>query len=336
MGRLLTKHQRHELLEELSRERSRRYADRIRVILLLDDGETYKDIAKFLFLNESSIANYLHRYNSGGVEGLIIDEYSGKKCRLSSKEQELLSNYLESNICLSSKEVIVYIEKNFEISYSVSATRELLIRLGFSYKKAKGIPGKANKELQQNFINRYNGIKPHGKVYFADSTHPKHNSILTYGWIKKGKDFNIFTNSGRFHLNICGAVDVKSKEVISKTYSSINKESICNFLKIIRSKNPGNEKIYFVVDGASYHKAEIVKSTAHNLNIKIVYLSPYSPNLNPTERLWKFYKKKVLYNKYYELKEDLQRATRKFFQYIRKYKAELETLLTDNFTPVGT
>ena len=82
MYKFLDKEQRKELLDELSIERSKRYADRIRVILLLDDNQTYKDISKFLFLDEGSIANYRKRYIEGGIEGLILDEYCTKRTKL--------------------------------------------------------------------------------------------------------------------------------------------------------------------------------------------------------------------------------------------------------------
>jgi len=62
MEKFLTKKQRQELFDELSIEQSRRYAERIKVILLLDDNETYKNIYKFLFLDEGTIANYKKRY----------------------------------------------------------------------------------------------------------------------------------------------------------------------------------------------------------------------------------------------------------------------------------
>ena len=55
MGSFLTKEQREELLSELRLERNRKFADRIRVILLLDTGETSSDIARFLFLDESTV-----------------------------------------------------------------------------------------------------------------------------------------------------------------------------------------------------------------------------------------------------------------------------------------
>ena len=76
MNKFLTKKQRQELLDELKIERSRRYADRIKVILLLDEGKTYKNISDYLFLDEGTIANYKKRYREGGIEGLVVDDYA--------------------------------------------------------------------------------------------------------------------------------------------------------------------------------------------------------------------------------------------------------------------
>jgi hypothetical protein len=73
----LTSAQKSELLKELKLEDKRKYADRFRVILLLDKGWTYSKISEALFLDEGTIANYRKRYTEGGIMSLIIDEYSG-------------------------------------------------------------------------------------------------------------------------------------------------------------------------------------------------------------------------------------------------------------------
>jgi hypothetical protein len=66
MGKFLSKIQRDEILQELKHERCRKYADRIRIILHLDSGKTYLSIAEYLFIDESTIANYRKRYKDGG------------------------------------------------------------------------------------------------------------------------------------------------------------------------------------------------------------------------------------------------------------------------------
>jgi hypothetical protein len=82
MYKFLTKIQRQELLDELKIERSRRYADRIKVILLLDDDKTYRSISEYLFLDDGTIANYKKRYRDGMLEGLIVASYNTRRTRL--------------------------------------------------------------------------------------------------------------------------------------------------------------------------------------------------------------------------------------------------------------
>jgi len=336
MQDFLTPEQRSELLHELKVEDQAKYSDRIKVILLLDEGKRYKDIADFLFLDEGTIRNYRKRYVEGGILGLVTDTYSGKRCHLTDKQKDQLSNYLQSKICMDSKEIVAYIQKNFDVTYSMSGVTALLHGLGFTYKKAKPIPGKANKEAQELFIIEYGRLKSEGKIYFSDSTHPMHNPVISYGWIKKGEDFEVLTNSGRHRLNINGAVDIENLDIITRTCDRVNSDSMCDLLKAIRAKNTAGEVITLIMDNASYNRSDIVKEQAKELGINLAYLPPYSPNLNPIERLWKFFKRKVLYNKYYEAKADFKNACLNFFRYIRKYRSELATLLTDNFEVLGT
>lgn len=334
-----------ELLDELSIERSKRYADRIRVILLLDDNQTYKDISKFLFLDEGSIANYRKRYLEGGIEGLILDEYSTKRTKLNLFEEFQLTNELDERIFASTKEVVNHIFKKYKVKFSISGCNNLLHRLGFSFKKAKGVPGKAKKNDQEEFIEKYNSLKRKGKIYFGDAIHPLHNAIhplhnaiLASGWIRKGeeKEKEVFTNSGRNRVNVFGAISIGELDVVTRRYDTINQVSVCNFLKALREKNPNGEKLYFILDRGPCNKALSVRELAKELNIEIVFLPAYSPNLNPIERLWKFFKKKILYNQYYEKFKDFKLVCASFFRGIRKYERELSTLITDNFSAVGT
>lgn len=336
MQGFLTQEQRSELLHELKVERHAKYSDRIKTILLLDDGEKYADIAKFLFLDEGTIRNYRKRYVEGGIMGLILDEYSGRRGHLNEKELKILSAHLQARLHLTAKEIIDFIEKKFDVTYSLSGATDLLHRLGFTYKKTKAVPGKANKTDQELFILEYYRLKQEGKIYFADSTHPHHNPVISYGWIKKGKDFEILTNSARFHLNINGAVDIDNLDVVTRTCDWVNADSICDLLRAIRNKNPSGEVVRLIMDNARYNRAAKVKILADKLGIILMYLPPYSPNLNPIERLWKYFKKKVLYNKYYATKAEFELACINFFRYIRKYRDELSTLLTDNFQVFGT
>ena len=77
MQRLLEHDERLSLLKELRSEKFKRHADRIRVILLLDQGWTYKKICEAFFIDEGTIANWRKRYKEGGLDRLFNDEYTG-------------------------------------------------------------------------------------------------------------------------------------------------------------------------------------------------------------------------------------------------------------------
>jgi len=63
----------------------------------------------------------------------------------------------------------------------------------------------------------------------------------------------------------------------------------------------------------------------------LIFLPPDSPNLNLIERYWKFFKKKVLNNRYCETFEEFKPACRRFFRKRKNYLPELQMLLTENF-----
>ncbi len=70
--------------------------------------------------------------------------------------------------------------------------------------------------------------------------------------------------------------------------------------------------MYLVHDYAGYYKGEKIREFLKGSRIEILFLPPYSPNLNLIERLWKFFKKKVLHNKYYEKIEQFPEACLSF------------------------
>ena len=337
MGKFLSTKQRNELLEELRLERLRRYAERIKVILLLDEGETYANISKFLFLDEGTIANYRKRYKKGGLEGPIDDDYSGRSFMLSDKQLLILDMTLQERIFMTTDEVIAHVKREFGVEYSRGGMTALLHRMGFSFKRPKRVPGKAKRDVQEKFLQKYEDIRfQEGSVYFGDAVHPTHNTAVNYGWIKKGDDFEVKTNSGRERLNINGAINIDSLEVVTGHYDKIDQVTVCDFLLDLREKHGSDEKITLILDNAGYYKANSVKDMAEVLGIKLLFVPSYSPNLNLIERLWKFMRKKAVPNEYIESFDDWRDAIMGFFKNIKRYRPELRTLMAENFELLGT
>lgn len=90
-----------------------------------------------------------------------------------------------------------------------------------------------------------------------------------------------------------GAIDFVSKKITTVTNDTyITATEVCEMMKKLAKEYAG-KKIHVVLDNARYQKCTLVTNLAEELKIDLVYLPPYSPNLNLIERLWKFVKGKL-------------------------------------------
>lgn len=138
--------------------------------------------------------------------------------------------------------------------------------------------------------------------------------------------------AGRKRFNVLGALDAITHELITVTNDTyINAMSVCDLLWKIAQLEL-QHPVTLVLDNAKYQKCTIVWELAISLNIELLYLPPYSPNLNLIERLWKFTKKKCLYSKYYENFNEFKGAISSCLNQTHStYKKELDSLLSLNF-----
>jgi len=351
MGSLLTSKQRKELLEAHRVEKYQRFADRIKAVLLLDSNWMIADIAEALLIDPDTVRSYKRIYESGGIEALCSFAYDGRSCDLSDKELRILEDELRSKIYLCTSEIVSFIKKTFGINYSTSGVTALLYRLGFSYKKPALVPGKADVEQQEKLLQKLKSSKnAEDKVYYGDGTHPQHNSLPSYGWLPRGEDTKLKSNTGRQQacehwvkkweqqwVNLSGVLDAETHEVIVREHQRLNAETTIDFFKVIERHNPKSKNTYIILDNTGYYKGEKIREFLRRSKITIVFFPPYAPNLNLIERLWKFFKKQVLYNQYYPTFQEFRKACLEFFQKrnLRRYRKELNSLLSDNFQIVS-
>lgn len=323
-------------LERLHRSlRDKHQADRVKAVIALSKGWSATQVAEVLLFDEKTSRHYFERYQKGGLQMLLDDNYSGAEPKLDTHQMSELEGYLEEYILPDAKSVIAHIDKLYGVRYSVSGVTDLLHRLGFSYKKPTHVPGKQDSVRQQAFVRQYDRIKArkgeNDPIYFADATHPQHNSIPSYGWIKKGQEKELKANCGRQRLNINGALNIETLEPTTGFYDTINADSAIDLFCKIEAKHPNAKVIYIIVDNARYYHSRLLNKTLKGTKIKLIFLPPYSPNLNLIERYWKFFKKKVLNNCYYETLVEFKQACESFFRKRTKYLPELQSLLTEKF-----
>lgn len=332
---LLSKEQLAELRAAHRSEKNKHAAYRINAVILLGSGWKLKQVREALLLDDETLRSYIEKYKSGDIEELIKTNYSGRASQLEDLQLKKLNEELDDKIYMTTSAVIEYVEKSFRVRYSVSGMRDLLHRLGYEFKKPKLVPGNADPQAQEIFTEQYEKfMEKKGsdvEVLFADAVHPEHNTMAAYGWIKKGERRCLPTNSGRERLNLHGAINVETNEMTVIESPTIDKDSTLQLLELVEQKYPKAKEIVVILDNARYHYSKEVRAWLAGRKLRLVFLPTYSPQLNLIERVWKFFKKKVLYNQYYETLQDFRTAAIGFFRNIGQYSDELTSLLDGGF-----
>ena len=327
-------------LEALQRsKRDKRICDRIRVILLLDRGWSYEEISIAVFLDEGTIRRYYTTYIEKGKGALFVMNYSGSACRLNKSQIEDLEKYVDKETPTAALELVKYVRDTFGVKYTVSAVVALLHRLGFVYKKPKLVPGKANGKAQEAFLEGLQKLKlqlgQKDAIIYMDGVHPQHNSKPGYGWIKKGKEKVLKSNSARRRININGALNPVTFDVTINISDSVNAQSTIELFKNLENKYSDAQRIVIICDNARYYRSRLVQEYLKSSKLELLFLPPYAPNLNLIERLWRFMNKKVRNNKYYEKFIDFHSSIINFFNNISSYKEELSSLMNPKFQIVN-
>lgn len=316
---------------------NRKEGDRIKAILLRSEGWTVPQISQALRLHQSTIIRHIEEYKSGKLK----NQSGGSSSHLTDEQTQELIAHLEEHTYAHNHQIVLYIKEHFGVTYTVAGLHKWLHRQGFSYKKPKGLPHKADPELQNQFVEEYEqlkkGIGDDEPILFMDSVHPTQATKLTYGWIRTGKTKHVGTTASRTRLNIVGAIQLGHvAEAITAQYETINAESIINFMNKVREQH-GSKRVHLILDKAGYHRSLLVAEHALSLNIKLHFLPPYSPNLNPIERLWKVMNEKVRNNRCFKGAKDFKDAINRFFDDILpSIGNELNDRLNDNFQLLKT
>lgn len=166
--------------------------------------------------------------------------------------------------------------------------------------------------------------------FFVDASHFVHGAFLGMLWCFVR--MFVRSPSGRKRLNVLGAIDFVTKQLVSVMNTTyITSVTVCELLRLLRAQFPV-VPLTLVLDNARYQKCVLVQATAAALQIELLYLPAYSPNLNLIERLWKHVKKSCLNGKYYATFTEFETAITDCLQKLHEPEHhELDTLLTRNF-----
>ncbi|MDR0572549.1 MAG: IS630 family transposase, partial [Tannerella sp.] len=292
-------------------------------------------IGEVLDAHRNSVDTWIASYQEGVLKGLTTLNYRKRESELTSYGEEIKSKFSGEMI----PKVAAFSQRISQltgISRGVTQIRKFIHSLGFKYLQTGHIPAKADTKKQQqwkeNILDSAIKEAEEGKcrLFFCDAAHFVLAPFVCKAWSLTRKF--IKAAAGRNRINVLGALNAITKEVttlINNTF--IDAKVIMSFLHQLKEIY-ADKPIKIVLDNARYQHCKAVMELAASLEIELLFLPPYSPNLNIIERLWKFTKKKILYGQYYENPNLFHLAIRDFFSTVStKYETELKSLLTLNF-----
>jgi transposase len=305
------------------------------VIRMRHEGAKTGFISKCLNLHSNTITNYLNEFQAGKLPATLENRYYKPTSSLEPFLPCIRCSFLAYPVA-DAKQAVERIHKLTGIRLSESQSRRFMKSLGLKLRKTAPVPGKCDHQLQFDFYTRE--MLPRleearlgkRKVLFVDAAHFVLGAFLGLIWCFQ----RIFlkTSPGRQRYNILGAIDSHNQEFTSiRTTENINAQTIISLLDLVKAKYP-IIPISLVMDNARYQHCNAVKAHAAKLDVELLFLPPYSPNLNLIERVWKLTKKKCLTNKYHKDFRAFRTAIDQCIDdFEGRLKPELKSLLALNF-----
>jgi putative transposase len=187
---------------------------------------------------------------------------------------------------------------------STRAVIDLFHRLHLTLLRPRYIPAKGDakkkewfKEALTKFIQR---IGPNDRVLFLDEASIKWSATLSRMWAEIGHQPLVPQIGGRKGLHLIGAVDPQSDKGWFSIISQMKAPNFIEFLTNLLSHYP-TERIYLIIDNARVHHAKIVQEFVNYIQsrLRLIFLPPYSADLNPIERFWEYLRQEKTHNTFY-------------------------------------
>ena len=172
------------------------------------------------------------------------------------------------------------------------------------------------------------------------AVHPTHAAQPAGCWAPAGDRLAIDPRikseqtSGRQRINIHGAVNLETGQTRMIEALTIDAASTIALLQSIQTQYPALTRIHVFLDNARYHHSKLVRQWLEcgDCRIKLHFVPPYCPHLNPIERLWGVMHKHVTHNKAYATCAQFADATLGFLrENIPRNWAAFRDSVTDNF-----
>ena len=322
----------YRLLMASKNEKSVKQKNRYDVVLLYMEGYSRKKISEILHIPLRTVSYHILSYEKGGMESLLIVKQPGAQKKLTDEQEtELLcviftqtpeeaglgvfANWTAALAC-------AFVKQKFGISYSSRGMLNLFDRLGLSYTRPTYTLDKADPKKQEQFRKTFETLKKMLEgdittILFEDESMIRDYQAIMKTWFPKGKQRIIPTYGKHEGVKLVGFLDYETGHVYVEEHKKYDAEVFLQFLKNVLSQYP-NGKTVIILDNARIHHAKLLKEFLDKNKdcLELVYLPPYSPNLNKIEELWGWLKDSVINNVFFHSREEIQKAVQKFIDWV--------------------
>lgn len=274
---------------------------RERGVRAVQSGQSPEEVARTLDVAPSTVYGWLAKYRSGGWDSLKRRKAPGRPPKISGRYLKWIyqlvttktPDQLSFPFALWTRPLIKdAIKKKYGFDLSISSVGRLLAQLGLTCQKPLHKAYEQNPDLVKEWLKKeFPKIKRLARkegadIYFGDEAGLRSDYHSGTTWAPKGQTPVSRKTGKRFSMNMISAVTSKGKMKFMTVKGKMNSSVFINFLeKLLKdSENP----VYLIVDGHPSHKSKMVKYFIDQFDgwLKLFYLPPYSPELNPDELVW--------------------------------------------------
>lgn len=281
----------HKTLEEI----------RIRAVMQVQNGESPEVVIRALGFSRACIYNWLAAYRAGGWDGLKAGKISGRPKKLDGRKLTWIYKTVTTKnplqlrfpFALWTRRIVsTLIFRKYRIRLSLASVGRLLAQMGLTCQKPLAKALEQNEGLVKEWLKKtFPAIKRTAKqenaeIYFGDESGVRSDFHAGTTWAPKGQTPVVLKTGSRYSLNMISAISPKGSLRFMVSKKRIGSALFIEFLR--RLVKGSARTIYLIVDGHPAHKAKAVTKYVESRKgrLKLFYLPPYSPELNPDEYVW--------------------------------------------------
>jgi transposase len=288
-----------KVLLQVYRSGDARVARRAHVLLLLDDGLSYRNVRVFLYACNDLIADCVRRFRAGGIhQALESDGQSppadaewlpSVKDWLTNATPQDFGYFRQRWTCAMLAEVLAW-EKGVHVS--AETIRRGLHRAGFVWRRPRPVLGPTDPAYDQK-IRHLSDLMEHmpddETVVFEDEVDIHLNPKIGSCWMPRGQQAEVVTPGTNEKRHLAGSLHVRTGTLlVSAAGQRRNAELFVAHLDDLRCRLRGYRRIHVVCDNARFHDCRAVRDYLEHWGHRIVlhFLPTYAPEANPIERVW--------------------------------------------------